>query len=48
MDRNETPNSARTLWEAFRRTGSVSAYMAYRGALEREREKQGGPQPPIP
>ena len=43
MDQTNKPNSARALWEAFRQTGRVSAYIAYRNALKQERdEKPGG------
>lgn len=43
MDQTTKPNSARSLWEAFRQTGRVSAYIAYRNALKQERdEKPGG------
>ena len=43
MDQTNKPNSARSLWEAFRQTGRVSAYIAYRNALKQERdEKPGG------
>ena len=42
MDKSSTPNNARALWEAFQQTGRVSAYIAYRSALRRERETENG------
>lgn len=42
MDKSSTPNNARALWEAFQQTGRVSAYIAYRSALRRERETEDG------
>ena len=43
MDQTNKPNSARSLWEAFRQMGRVSSYSAYRKALKQERdEKPGG------
>lgn len=34
MKHNATPNDPHTLWDAFQKTGRISAYLAYKKALK--------------
>lgn len=42
MDHSTAPNTPRALWEAFQKTGRISAYLAYCNALRRNQERADG------